>query len=118
MDTGSYLAVISEIISNFSLFTVKPEFPAIPSPVEVIEGEPFVLNVSASARPERVDYKWEKDMKRNLDTSPNADVWFNGGLLHIPKVSQSHAGTYVIRANNSEGDSMTEIKLDVLFAPK
>lgn len=86
--------------------------------MEVIEGEPFVLNVSASARPERIQYKWEKDTEGKLESSPNSDVWFNGGVLHIPKVSRSHAGTYVIRANNSEGHAMTEIKLDVLFAPK
>ena len=86
--------------------------------MEIIEGEPFVLNVSASARPSRIDYKWEKESERNLDSSPNTDVWFNGGLLHIPKVSKSHAGSYVIRANNSEGATMTEVRLDVLFAPK
>ena len=103
----------------FELYTFadKPEFPQIPSPVEIIEDEPFVLNISASARPERIDYAWNKDTDR-LDSSPNADVWFNGGLLHIPKVSKSHAGTYIIRANNSEGESVTKMKLDVLFAPK
>jgi len=96
----------------------KPEFPTVSSPVEVIEGEPFVLNISASASPTKLDYKWEKDMGRNLDTSPDSDVWFNGGILHIPKVSKTHAGTYTIRANNSEGMAVTKIKLDVLFPPK
>ena len=109
----------SIIHSQIILFiSDKPEFPTVSSPVEVIEGEPFVLNISASASPTKLDYKWEKDMGRNLDTNPDSDVWFNGGILHIPKVSKTHAGTYTIRANNSEGMAVTKIKLDVLFSPK
>merc|ERR1719219_1792543 len=110
---------IGEAVDAVTLaIAYKPEFPTIASPVEVIEGEPFVLNISASARPARIEYKWERDTEGSLASSPNTDVWFNGGVLHIPKVSRSHAGTYVIRANNSEGNTRTEIKLDVLFAPK
>ena len=117
--SGLSMNKFSIIHSQIILFiSDKPEFPTVSSPVEVIEGEPFVLNISASASPTKLDYKWEKDMGRNLDTSPDSDVWFNGGILHIPKVSKTHAGTYTIRANNSEGMAVTKIKLDVLFPPK
>ena len=96
----------------------KPEFPSVSSPVEVIEGEPFVLNVTASASPNKLDYSWEKDSRIHIATDPGADVWFNGGFLHLARVSRAHAGTYTIKANNSEGMAVTTIKLDVLFSPK
>lgn len=113
-------------MNNFSIISMalilfildKPEFPAVSSPVEVMEGEPFVLNVTASASPNKLDYSWEKDGRHRIGSDSEADIWFTGGFLHLPRVSRAHAGTYVVRANNSEGRASTTVKLDVLFAPK
>jgi len=110
---------IGEALDAITLeIAYKPEFPSVSSPVEVIEGEPFVLNVTASASPNKLDYSWEKDSRIHIATDPGADVWFNGGFLHLARVSRAHAGTYTIKANNSEGMAVTTIKLDVLFSPK
>jgi hypothetical protein len=83
-----------------------------------MEGEPFILNVNASASPSKLDYSWEKDGQQGIGSEVGADVWFNGGFLHLPRDSRAHAGTYTIKANNSEGKAVTTIKLDVLFSPK
>ena len=90
------------------------------TPVEVMEGEPFVLNVTASASPSKLDYTWEKDNgQEKITNDPNSgDIWFSGGFLHLARVSRDHAGTYRVTANNSEGQAVAAVKLDVLFSPK
>ena len=100
-------------------FPDKPEFPVLSSPVEVMEGEPFVLNVTASASPSKLDYTWEKDGQQRIGSDSDSDeMWFSGGLLHLARVSRDHAGTYTVTANNSEGRAVATVKLDVLFSPK
>ena len=90
------------------------------TPVEVMEGEPFVLNVTASASPSKLDYTWERDNgQEKITNDPNSgDIWFSGGFLHLARVSRDHAGTYRVTANNSEGQAVATVKLDVLFSPK
>lgn len=106
------------ICNGLILFILdKPEFASVSSPVEVMEGEPFVLNITASASPNKLDYSWMKGVEE-IPRDSRADIWFNQGFLHLPKVSRDHAGTYTIIANNSEGEALTTVKLDVLFAPK
>jgi len=96
----------------------KPEFPVLSSPVEVMEGEPFVLNVTASASPSKLDYTWEKDGHQRIGSDSDSEIWFSGGFLHLARVSREDAGTYTITANNSEGRAVATVKLDVLFSPK
>ena len=90
------------------------------TPVEVMEGEPFVLNVTASASPSKLDYTWEKDngQEKITNDTNSGDIWFSGGFLHLARVSRDHAGTYRVTANNSEGQAVATVKLDVLFSPK
>ena len=65
------------------------------TPVEVMEGEPFVLNVSASASPSKLDYTWEKDGQQRIGSHSDSDeICFSGGFLHLARVSRDHAGTY------------------------
>ena len=84
-----------------------------------MEGEPFVLNVTASASPSKLDYSWEKDGQQRIGSHSDSDeIWFSGGFLHLARVSREDAGTYTVTANNSEGQAVATVKLDVLFSPK
>ena len=83
-----------------------------------MEGEPFVLNVTASASPSKLDYTWEKDGHRRIGSDSDSEIWFSGGFLHLARVSREDAGTYTVAANNSEGRAVATVKLDVLFSPK
>ena len=82
-----------------------------------MEGEPFVLNVTASGSPSQLDYTWLKDGQQRIGSDSN-EIWFSGGFLHLARVSREHAGTYTVAANNSEGQAVATVKLDVLFSPK
>lgn len=114
-----WLNTFSDGACNQIIFSVpdKPEFPVLSSPVEVMEGEPFVLNVTASGSPSQLDYTWEKDGQQRIGSDSN-EIWFSGGFLHLERVSREHAGTYTVAANNSEGRAVATVKLDVLFSPK
>ena len=45
-------------------------------------------------------------------------VNINGGMLNITAASTELAGTYTVIANNSEGRTETEFKLDILYSPR
>ena len=83
-----------------------------------MEGEAFILNITALASPNKIDYSWTKDGEQRITRDPGTDIWFNGGFLHLARVSRHHAGTYTVTANNSEGEARTTVKLDVIFSPK
>merc|ERR1719150_1086117 len=88
----------------------KPEFPVLSTPVEVMEGEPFVLNVTASASPSKLDYTWEKDNGQEKITNvtgpllkdPREDAMFECSFDANPVMYDGIRWAKMAKANDEE----------------
>ena len=112
-------------------------------PIEVIEGHSRIVNITAKSNPNKLSYTWllydgvkkyGKD-QRNYDIyrdyqEPHVclertdlwqngldvkGMWVSGNVLNITRAFKYMAGTYQVKANNSEGTAMTVVKVDVLY---
>ncbi len=104
-------------------------------PLKLVEGSSAIVNMTASANPMPVKYEWTKeapaDPATGIATAGNAGVDLaallkasggrasvNDGVLNISNVQREDAGYYTVTASNTEGSSKTQIKIDVLYAPR
>ncbi len=97
----------------------KPEFQPLSSPIEFTEGQPYVLNISASGNPADLEYRWLTSGGEPLGGSlGGAGVSLQGGVMTVGRATRELAGTYVLFANNSEGSATLKFQIDILFAPR
>jgi hypothetical protein len=84
--------------------------------VDVIEGEPAIVNVTARANPSEVSYKWFRDgtaIKQLKEANAYDRVTFDGSLLNLTTVRRDDKGEYKCEATNSEGARSHIVRLNV-----
>ena len=89
----------------------------------VEEGKSLVINLSATANPTPIDYKWTRSGGINIpdisDALPQSRiVALTNGSLNVSEARREDAGKYKVKASNSEGKSTFKFKLDVQYAPR
>lgn len=90
----------------------KPIFSTI-EPYELIgmEGEPFVISVSAMGNPNEIRYTWTRDGLPLV--SNNRRISVRAATLNITKLDRHDAGTYICEATNDEGTTFYQLNLTV-----
>ena len=91
--------------------------------IELIEGSPATVNMTASANPTPIEYEWANESPalelEKLHSDPTDDrLVMSGGVLNLTNVKRQDSGYYTISATNAEGTTQTKIKIDVLYAPR
>ena len=91
--------------------------------IELIEGSPATVNMTASANPTPIEYEWAKESPalelEKLHSDPTDDrLVMSGGVLNLTNVKRQDSGYYTISATNAEGTTQTKLKIDVLYAPR
>ncbi|XP_015186948.1 PREDICTED: nephrin isoform X3 [Polistes dominula] len=92
----------------------KPIFSTL-EPYELMgmEGEPFVISVSATGNPNTVTYTWTRD---GLPLSSiGKRITARGPTLNITKLERYDAGTYTCEAINEEGTTFYPLNLTVQY---
>ena len=92
--------------------TDKPIF-SNPDDDELIgmEGEPYVISVSAKANPDQINYTWTRDgLPLNND---NKRITASSSTLNITKLVRNDAGTYICEASNKMGTTYYQLNLTV-----
>lgn len=98
-------------------WTDKPQFtqPADYT-VDVVEGEPAIVNMTARANPTEITYKWFRDgtaVKASKDATAYDRLTFDGALLNLTVVRRDDKGDYKCEATNAEGSRATVVRLNV-----
>ncbi|XP_076671541.1 sticks and stones isoform X2 [Andrena cerasifolii] len=95
----------------------KPIFSSI-EPHELIgmEGEPFVVSVTAMGNPNDIKYTWTRDSLPLVSSSRRISV--RSSTLNITKLDRHDAGTYTCEATNDEGTTFYQLNLTVQYAAK
>ncbi|XP_076632643.1 sticks and stones isoform X2 [Colletes latitarsis] len=95
----------------------KPIFSTI-EPHELIgmEGEPFVISVSAMSNPNEITYTWTRDGLPLVSNSRRISV--RGSMLNVTKLDRHDAGTYICEASNEEGTTFYQLNLTVQYSAK
>lgn len=95
----------------------KPIFsPLDPAELTGLEGEPFVISVSANGNPNTTEYTWTRD-GLPLGNSRKR-ITAHGSTLNITRLDRHDAGTYICEALNKEGTTFYQLNLTVLYPAK
>lgn len=94
------------------LLADKPIFSPV-DPYELIgmEGEPFVVSVTATGNPNDIRYNWTRDGLPLANNNRRISV--RGPILNITKLDRHDAGTYICEANNKEGTTYYQLNITV-----
>ncbi|XP_063237445.1 neogenin isoform X2 [Bacillus rossius redtenbacheri] len=104
------------LTSDQGVDIMAPEFVAVPRPASVVQGSTVTLDCAANGNP-APRITWLKD-GATLDMSPGGPYRRLGtGSLQISDVRESHAGTYLCRADNSDDFIDATASLDVQVPP-
>lgn len=103
---------ITTILILFSRSADKPIFsPLDPYELTGLEGEPFVISVSARGNPNTTEYTWTRD---GLPLgSSGKRITAHGSTLNITRLDRHDAGTYICEALNKEGTTFYQLNLTV-----
>ncbi|XP_066587701.1 nephrin-like [Prorops nasuta] len=95
----------------------KPIFSSLdPYELTGMEGEPFVITVSASGNPSSITYTWTRD---GLPLGGGGKrITARGATLNITRLVHYDAGTYICEAINKEGATFYQLNLTVQFPAK
>ncbi|XP_018050138.1 PREDICTED: nephrin-like [Atta colombica] len=95
----------------------KPIFsPLDPYELTGLEGEPFVISVSARGNPNTTEYTWTRD---GLPLGNNGKrITAHGSTLNITRLDRHDAGTYICEALNKEGTTFYQLNLTVQYPAK
>ncbi|XP_018378405.1 PREDICTED: nephrin-like isoform X4 [Trachymyrmex cornetzi] len=95
----------------------KPIFsPLDPYELTGLEGEPFVISVSARGNPNTTEYTWTRD---GLPLgSSGKRITAHGSTLNITRLDRHDAGTYICEALNKEGTTFYQLNLTVQYPAK
>ncbi|XP_044576167.1 nephrin-like isoform X3 [Cotesia glomerata] len=93
----------------------KPIFSSMdPSELVGMEGEPYVISVTARGNPSTINFTWTRD---GLPLSrDNSRIKARDSTLNITRLHRNDAGTYVCQATNKEGSSYYQLNLTVQYA--
>lgn len=99
-------------VTCFFYFIDKPIFsPLDPYELTGLEGEPFVISVSARGNPNTTEYTWTRD---GLPLSNSGKrITAHGPTLNITRLNRHDAGTYICEALNKEGTTFYQLNLTV-----
>lgn len=105
------------MLSSFQIVLDKPQFQQ-PSDysVDVIEGEPAIVNLTARANPSEMTYKWFRDgtaIKQLKEANAYDRITFDGPLLNLTVVRRDDKGEYKCDATNAEGSRSHTVRLNV-----
>ncbi|XP_054827123.1 coiled-coil domain-containing protein 141 [Eublepharis macularius] len=103
MVTREEIKSVSEKNSMVSLSGQAPNFSKLLSNVTVMEGSPVTLEVEVTGFPEPAVTWYKKGQKVTADERLKLSHKDSKYTLLIQKVSDTDAGLYVVRANNSNG---------------
>ena len=89
----------------------------------VEEGKSIIINLTATANPPEIEYKWSRSGGISIPTVADALpqsrlVALPNGLLNVSEARREDAGKYKVKASNSEGKTNMKFKLDVQYAPR
>ncbi|XP_059352881.1 nephrin-like [Daphnia carinata] len=97
----------------------KPHFPQPADySVDVIEGEPAIVNLTAKANPSEITYKWFRDgtaIKQLKEASAYDRMTFDGAFLNLTVVRRDDKGDYKCEATNAEGSRSHTVRLNVQY---
>lgn len=97
----------------------KPTFKTNGLVVDVVEGEPASINLTASANPDAVTYVWSRDgqpIPAAATAKVGERITYDGAVLDLTVVRRSDEGPFVCNATNSEGRGTTTVHLNVQYA--
>lgn len=108
----SRFEVILFLTYCFIFFLDKPIFSTLdPSELTGLEGELFVISVSAKGNPNTTEYTWTRD---GLPLgSSGKRITAHGSTLNITRLDRHDAGTYICEALNKEGTTFYQLNLTV-----
>ena len=111
--------------NNHSVFNLlaldveySPQFSGVPKePVVVEVGGNMTVTVSAKANPAEIGFRWKKEGGAMVPTQGDAySRWsHDGGTLTLRQVPKEDAGTYIVIANNTVGESKETIRVTVHY---
>lgn len=84
--------------------------------VDVVEGQPAIVNMTAKANPSEVTYAWSREgsaIKAVGDAGVYDRITFNGALLNLTMVRRDDKGEYKCDATNNEGTQSGIVRLNV-----
>ena len=84
--------------------------------MDVVEGQPVIVNMTARANPSEVTYTWsrqESAVKADGDAGVYDRITFNGPLLNLTVVRRDDKGEYMCEATNTEGSQIAIVRLNV-----
>ena len=84
--------------------------------VDVIEGQPAVVNMSAEGNPPVLTYAWSREgapIKSSLQATPSDRIHADGSLLNLAVVRRDDAGEFKCEATNAEGTQSATVRLNV-----
>ena len=125
---GSFEVVATHPTRLF--FPDKPRFNIEGEKVFTVnEGGNLIINLTATANPPEIEYKWTKisGFKRSIpvqsddaESAGSRVMAIPGGSLNISKARRDDAGTYKVTATNAldPGKTKLKFKLDVHYPPK
>ncbi|KAK0090227.1 hypothetical protein PV325_002297 [Microctonus aethiopoides] len=93
----------------------KPIFTSMdPNELVGLEGEPYVISVTAKGNPTTINFTWTRD---GLPLSrDNSRIKARESTLNITRLHRSDAGTYICQATNKEGSTYYQLNLTVQYA--
>ena len=84
--------------------------------VDVIEGQPAVVDMTARANPSEIRYAWWRD-STSIRAAPNSTaderITHSGPLLNLTVVRRTDDGLFKCDATNSEGTQTANVRLNV-----
>ena len=112
-------------------FTFKIKFPFSDKPIfstdakdtyTVEEGGQLLINLTAKANPDAIDYKWTDPDKSDIlgidDALPETRLVAIQGALNITSARKEDRGKYKVKASNEEGKTVHKFMLEVHYQPR
>ncbi|XP_057323480.1 nephrin-like isoform X4 [Microplitis mediator] len=93
----------------------KPIFTSMdPNELVGMEGEPYVISVTAKGNPSTLNFTWIRDgLPLSRDSSR---IKARDSTLNITRLHRNDAGTYICQATNKQGSSFYQLNLTIQYA--
>ncbi|XP_033757883.1 nephrin-like isoform X4 [Pecten maximus] len=108
---------VNDAITLSVLFAPVFDLSMSPTNIEITEGDSRSVNLTATANPPVLSYKFYRDgIEVNVEGDINSFT-FDNGALQISNIERGDMGRYSLEARNAEGASSFNFTLNVLFQP-
>lgn len=82
-----------------------------PNELVGMEGEPYVISVTAKGNPSMLNFTWIRDgLPLSRDSSR---IKARDSTLNITRLHRNDAGTYICQATNKQGSSFYQLNLTI-----